>query len=91
VLRALRSGGLAELAGALGNDLAPVAKRMVPEVAELEGKLLEAGAVGASMTGSGTAVYGLFRDEDAVARANERVDAHFVGVCAPVPLGSEPA
>jgi 4-diphosphocytidyl-2-C-methyl-D-erythritol kinase len=91
VLRALRSGGLAELAGALGNDLAPVAKRMVPEVAELEGKLLEAGAVGASMTGSGTAVYGLFRDEDAVARANEKVDAHFVGVCAPVPLGSEPA
>ena len=91
VLRALRSGGLAELAEALGNDLAPVAKRMVPEVAELEGKLLEAGAVGASMTGSGTAVYGLFRDEDAVARANERVDAHFVGVCAPVPLGSEPA
>ncbi len=91
VLRALRSGGLAELAGALGNDLAPVAKRMVPEVAELEGKLLEAGAVGASMTGSGTAVYGLFRDEDAVARANEKVDAHFVGVCAAVPLGSEPA
>jgi 4-diphosphocytidyl-2-C-methyl-D-erythritol kinase len=91
VLRALRSGDLAVLAGALGNDLAPVAKRMVPEVAELEGKLLEAGAVGASMTGSGTAVYGLFRDEDAVARAGEKVDAHFVGVCAPAPFGSEPA
>jgi 4-diphosphocytidyl-2-C-methyl-D-erythritol kinase len=91
VLRALRSGDLAALAGALGNDLAPVAKRMVPEVAELEGKLLEAGAVGASMTGSGTAVYGLFRDEDAVARAGEKVDAHFVGVCASVPFGSEPA
>jgi 4-diphosphocytidyl-2C-methyl-D-erythritol kinase len=43
------------------------------------------------MTGSGTAVYGLFRDEDAVARAGEKVDAHFVGVCASVPFGSEPA
>lgn len=89
VLQALRSGDLAGLAGALGNDLAPVAKRMVPEVAELEGSLLEAGAMGASMTGSGTAVYGLFRDEDAVARARERVDAPFVGVCAPAPFGSE--
>ena len=89
VLEALRPGDLAELAGALGNDLAPFTKRMVPEVAQLEERLLEAGAVGASMTGSGTAVYGLFRDEDAVARAGEKVDAHFVGVCAPVPFGSE--
>ena len=91
VLQALRSGDLAGLAGALGNDLAPVAKRMVPEVAELERSLLEAGAMGASMTGSGTAVYGLFRDEDAAARAREKVDAPFVGVCAPVPFGSEGA
>ncbi|HEV2094665.1 MAG TPA: 4-(cytidine 5'-diphospho)-2-C-methyl-D-erythritol kinase [Rubrobacter sp.] len=89
VLSALRSGDLAELAGALGNDLAPVAKRMVPEVADLEGKLLEAGAVGASMTGSGTAVYGLFRDEDAAVRAKERLDTPFAAVCAPVPRGSE--
>ncbi len=89
VLQALRSGDLARLAGALGNDLAPVAKRMVPEVAELEERLLEAGAAGASMTGSGTAVYGLFRDEDAAVRAREEMDAQFVGVCAPVPFGSE--
>ena len=89
VLRALRSGDLAELAGALGNDLAPFTKRVVPEVAELEGSLLEAGALGASMTGSGTAVYGLFRDEDAAVRARERIDAHFAGVCAPVACGSE--
>ena len=89
VLRALRPGDLPGLAGALGNDLAPVAKRMVREVGELEGELLEAGAMGASMTGSGTAVYGLFRDEDAAVRARERVGAHFAGVCAPVSRGSE--
>jgi 4-diphosphocytidyl-2C-methyl-D-erythritol kinase len=41
------------------------------------------------MTGSGTAVYGLFSDEDAAVRARERVDAHFSGVCAPVACGSE--
>jgi 4-diphosphocytidyl-2-C-methyl-D-erythritol kinase len=55
----------------------------------LERSLLEAGAVGASMTGSGTAVYGLFSDEDAAARACEKVDTHFAGVCAPVPFGSD--
>lgn len=91
VLSALRSGDLAALAGTLGNDLAPVTKAMIPEVAELERRLLEAGALGASMTGSGTAVYGLFRDEDAAARAGEGIGAAFVGVCAPVPRGSEEA
>ena len=89
VMNALRSGDLAGLAGALGNDLAPVAKAMVPEVAELERGLLEAGAVGVSMTGSGTAVYGLFRDEDVALRASESIDAPFASVCAPVSRGSE--
>jgi 4-diphosphocytidyl-2-C-methyl-D-erythritol kinase len=89
VLRALRSGDLAGLAAAVGNDLAPVTKAMIPEVAALERGLLEAGAMGASMTGTGTAVYGLFRDEDAAARAAEGLDASFSGVFAPVPRGSE--
>jgi 4-diphosphocytidyl-2-C-methyl-D-erythritol kinase len=89
VLSALRSGDLTGLAGALGNDLAPVTKRMIPEVAGLERSLLEAGALGASMTGSGTAVFGLFCDEDAAARAGEEIDASFAGVCGPVPFGSE--
>ena len=91
VLSALRSGDLGGLAGALGNDLAPVAKAMAPEVAELEEGLLEAGALGASMTGSGTAVYGLFGDEDEAARAGEGIDVPFAGVWAPVPFGSEEA
>ena len=89
VLAALRSGDLSTLAGALGNDLALVAKAMVPEVAELERGLLEAGAMGVSVTGSGTAVYGLFRDEDVALWANEKIDASFAYVCAPAPLGSE--
>ena len=89
VLGALRSGDLDALAGALGNDLAPFTKVQLPEVAELEGRLLEAGALGASVTGSGSAVYGLFRDEEAAGRAREQVGAPFVGVYAPVSRGSE--
>ena len=89
VLGALRSRDLAALAGALGNDLAPFTKEELPEVAELEGRLLEADALGASMTGSGSAVYGLFRDEEAAGRAREKVGAPFAGVYAPVSRGSE--
>lgn len=89
VLGALRSGDLDALAGALGNDLARFTKAELPEVAELEERLLEAGALGASVTGSGSAVYGLFPDEEAAGRARERVGAPFVGVYAPVSQGSE--
>ncbi|WP_228282340.1 4-(cytidine 5'-diphospho)-2-C-methyl-D-erythritol kinase [Rubrobacter tropicus] len=89
VLAALRSGDLAALAGALGNDLAYFTKEELPEVAELEEKLLQAGALGASMTGSGSAVYGLFRDEEAAERARGKIEASFTGVCAPVSRGVE--
>ncbi len=90
VTEALRAGDLGALAGALGNDLAPVTKCALPEVAELEAGLLQAGALGASMTGTGTAVYGLFGDEDAALAAKEKVaGVHFAGVYAPVLRGSE--
>jgi 4-diphosphocytidyl-2-C-methyl-D-erythritol kinase len=89
VLTALRSGDLDGLAGALGNDLAPPSKQMFPEVANLEESLLEAGAIGASVTGSGTAVYGLFPDEDGARRAMEKMDVAFASVCASAPRGSD--
>src|SRR5215218_2957117 len=64
VISALRSGSVPALASAVGNDLAPVTRGLVPELAVLEQTLLASGALGASMSGSGTAVYGIFDDED---------------------------
>ena len=89
VLAALRRGDLAALAGALGNDLAPFTKTELPEVVDLEETLLEAGALGASVTGSGSAVYGLFRDCETAEKAREKVGAPFTGVYAPASCGSE--
>lgn len=89
VLDALRSRDLDRLAGSLGNDLAPATRKMIPEVARLENEVLEAGALGTLMTGSGTAVYGLFRDGDAARSAGEKIGASFCGVCSPVTRGSE--
>ena len=89
VTAALRSGDLSALAGAVGNDLAPVTAAFVPEVAEYERALLEAGALGAAMSGSGTAVYGIFGSEDGARSAAARLGAPFVEVCVPVARGVE--
>jgi 4-diphosphocytidyl-2-C-methyl-D-erythritol kinase len=87
VISALGSGSVTDLAAAVGNDLAPVTRGLVPEVAALERELLASGAFGASMSGSGTAVYGIFGDEEAAANARAKVDAPFIGVCEPVSSG----
>ena len=88
VIEALRSGDLPALASALGNGLAPVTVRMIPEIEELRGALLRAGALGACMTGSGSGVFGIFRSEDAARQAAD-LDAPFVSVCRPAGSGVE--
>ena len=90
VVLALRSDSLpAALAAAVGNDLASVTMDIVPEVAELEQSLLASGALGASMSGSGTAVFGIFDDAEAAGNAKDTVDAPFVSVYEPVSRGVE--
>jgi 4-diphosphocytidyl-2-C-methyl-D-erythritol kinase len=89
VVSALRSNSVPALAAAVGNDLAPVTKDFVPEVGALKQAMLSAGALGSSMSGSGTAVYGIFDDEDASESAKDTVDAPFADVYEPVPYGVE--
>lgn len=90
VVRALRGGDLGALGEALGNDLLPVTGRLVPEVEGLVVALRRAGALGACMSGTGTAVYGVFGEEAAAREAARRVEgASFVRVCRPVGCGLE--
>jgi 4-diphosphocytidyl-2-C-methyl-D-erythritol kinase len=58
-----------EWQGRLGNDFEGPISHKIPEIAQLKQKLLEAGAVYASMTGSGSAVYGLFDREPVLGKA----------------------
>jgi 4-diphosphocytidyl-2-C-methyl-D-erythritol kinase len=51
------------------NDLEPPVVRRHPEITAIKGALREAGAVAAAMSGSGSAVFGLFRTRPAAARA----------------------
>ncbi len=87
VAKALQAGDLAALAKGLGNDLAPVTKALVSEVGKLEEALLREGALGATMSGSGTAVYGIFALEEAARAAKEKLQASFVAVCEPAACG----
>lgn len=88
-VEALRRGDLGSLVRALGNDLASVAEGLVPEVRELEEELLRAGALGAVMSGTGTAVCGIFSSEAGARAVAEGLRAHFVGVYEPVVRGVE--
>ena len=89
VISALRSGNLSALAASIGNDLAHVTARLVPEVATLEQTLLASGALGVSMSGSGTAVYGIFGDEEAAGISQDAIKTPFIGVYEPVSRGVE--
>ena len=62
-------GSLVELADLVANDLAPVAEHLEPACRALRLELIARGAAAACVTGSGSAVFGLFPDTVAAATA----------------------
>ena len=63
IVAAATTGRLDDLGAAVFNDLQAVVARRHPEVATAKRALLEVGALGAVMSGSGPTVAGLARDE----------------------------
>jgi 4-diphosphocytidyl-2-C-methyl-D-erythritol kinase len=61
--RVLSQGDPAAVAAALRNDLEPGVAAEVPEIAAARAWLLDQGLLGARMTGSGSVVFGIARDE----------------------------
>ena len=70
-LTAIESSNIRLLCDNLENILEPVARTLCPEIAEIEEKLKEFGALGACMSGSGPTVFGLFTDGNAAIEAAE--------------------
>ena len=60
--RALSGGDATAVAAALFNGLASAAEALCPAIAHARAALLAAGALGVSMSGSGSCVFGLVRD-----------------------------
>jgi len=64
-LEAILSGGIAGASSAFANVLEPVSRALCPEIARMAEDLSRRGAVLSMMTGSGSAVFGVFSSEDA--------------------------
>lgn len=63
MLEALSQGDLPRIGGLLANVMEAAALPQRPQIEEIRQALLAAGALGARMTGSGSAVYGIFAHE----------------------------
>lgn len=66
-----------EVAALLHNDLEVAAFSLRPELRAKKELLLDAGALGAAMTGSGPTVYGIARDEEHALSVAKAVEADF--------------
>ena len=78
-LSALNGG--TPLAPWISNHLTPAAATLCPSVLRLKDELRQNGAFAAEMSGSGSAVYGLFSDPSDAERAKEKINAEFREVC----------
>lgn len=70
ILSALKNRDLHAVCQAMGNDLEKCIALKYPEIDLIKRQLLDAGAIGAMMTGSGSAVFGIFKDRESAARAS---------------------
>ena len=71
--RGVRRPAAADLAALVENDLAAAAEALCPAIAALRERLLAGGALAACMSGSGSAVFGIFAAEDAAQAAHEQL------------------
>lgn len=69
--------GVEALAALLRNDLESVTSARHAEIPLIKARLLESGAAGALMSGSGATVFGLFGDAVVAQRAAERLTAEY--------------
>ena len=86
MLNALESGNLREISMRMFNVFEEVADRRMRSETEIKHVLLDHGALGAVMTGTGSAVFGVFSDEAAAetCAANLRAEHKFCRVGRPV-------
>ncbi len=68
----LAEGDLGEVAGGLWNDFERTVFKRFPEIQDLKSRLLNAGALGAVMSGSGSSVVGLFDSHDQAVMASKK-------------------
>ncbi|HEY3316387.1 MAG TPA: 4-(cytidine 5'-diphospho)-2-C-methyl-D-erythritol kinase [Bacillota bacterium] len=68
-VRAISTGDTRALAAAVGNDLAPAARAVIPELGAVEAGFAGTGAEAVAVSGAGPAVFGLYTDRTRAERA----------------------
>ena len=77
MLKALSDGDLMHVAGYVSNAMEPVVAKDHPEILMIKDTLDSCGASGCAMTGSGSAVYGIFDSFDMAAMASMQLMARY--------------
>ena len=72
-VKALRTHGPARVAASLYNGLEPAARAAYPQIGQMQAALVAAGALGATMSGSGPTVFGVARSWEQARQIRARV------------------
>ena len=86
IIQALEKGELSQICRRMYNVFEDVDDRRMRVVSQIKGELLDNGALSAMMTGTGSAVFGVFDDEDCAAAASRELRklCNFCTVARPV-------
>lgn len=79
-LTAWREADWEQLAAVIGNSLAAPMLADHPELAELQARIVQAGAIGALMSGAGPTVFGIAPDEEAAHAIAQRLQPDYPAV-----------
>ncbi|MEE0955621.1 MAG: 4-(cytidine 5'-diphospho)-2-C-methyl-D-erythritol kinase [Eubacterium sp.] len=71
MIRALEEADLYKVASLMGNVLADVTESELPEIIQIRRLMMEGGAIGAMMSGSGPSVFGIFSERDKAEKTAE--------------------
>ena len=77
MIEAMKKKDLEELCSNLGNVLETVTINMYPEIQDIKDFMMENGALGSLMSGSGPTVFGIFTDKDVATKTKEAALAKF--------------
>jgi 4-diphosphocytidyl-2-C-methyl-D-erythritol kinase len=77
IIGLLGNGDLARLSRRMYNVFEDVLPRRCGEVAQIKGALLDNGALGSIMSGTGSAVFGIFDSENAAKRAHDALSGSY--------------
>lgn len=77
LIETLSAGNIRGLAQSMKNVLESVTEREIPQITQIKERLLDCGAAGSLMTGSGTAVFGIFDDPRSLEEAKIVLDREY--------------